>query len=89
MTVARLRAEMSESEFVLWSRYYARKAQAVELESKKAGGDVADKIQITGLRELQAALKRTDATLPKQLRIALNKASDGAGDRLRAAPVPA
>jgi hypothetical protein len=37
---------------------------------------VAEKIQITGLRELQAALKRMDADLPKQLRLALNQASE-------------
>ncbi|MEV6348573.1 HK97 gp10 family phage protein [Actinoplanes sp. NPDC051851] len=37
---------------------------------------MAEAIRITGLRELQAALRRTDSTLPKQLRIALNKASD-------------
>jgi hypothetical protein len=36
---------------------------------------VAEKIQVTGLREFQAALKRMDKDLPKQLRIALNEAS--------------
>ncbi len=35
MTVARLRAEMSNDEFVRWSIYYARKAQRQELESLK------------------------------------------------------
>jgi hypothetical protein len=38
MTVARLRAEMSSIEFLYWSRYYARKWQAEELERLKAGG---------------------------------------------------
>lgn len=33
------------------------------------------KIQITGLREFQRALKTMDAGLPKQLRLALNEAS--------------
>ncbi len=33
-----MRAEMSNREFVYWSRYYARKAQAEELERLKAGG---------------------------------------------------
>lgn len=36
---------------------------------------MADKIQISGLRELQKALRAADANLPKQLRIALNEAS--------------
>lgn len=35
---------------------------------------MADKIQITGLREFQAALKAMDRNLPKQLRLALNEA---------------
>jgi hypothetical protein len=35
MTVARLRAEMSNHEFVGWSIYYARMAQNAELESLK------------------------------------------------------
>lgn len=38
MTVARLRSEMSNGEFVYWSRFYMRKAQRDELESKRAGG---------------------------------------------------
>lgn len=33
------------------------------------------KIQITGLREFQASLRKMDADLPKQLRLALNEAS--------------
>jgi hypothetical protein len=38
MTVADMRTRMSNQEFVLWSRFYARKAQAEELERLKAGG---------------------------------------------------
>lgn len=38
MTVARMRAEMSNQEFVYWSRFYMRKAQREELEMKRAGG---------------------------------------------------
>lgn len=34
------------------------------------------KIQIDGLRQFQASLRKMDADLPKQLRLALNKASD-------------
>lgn len=34
------------------------------------------KIEITGLREFQRSLRAMDATLPKQLRLALNEASD-------------
>lgn len=37
MTVARLRAEMSNGEYVYWTRYYGRKAQREELERLKAG----------------------------------------------------
>jgi len=37
MTVARLRTEMSNDEFVRWSVYYARRAQARELASKRGG----------------------------------------------------
>jgi hypothetical protein len=39
---------------------------------------VADglKINIKGIRELQRALKTADSNLPKQLRVALNKASN-------------
>lgn len=38
MTVARLRAEMPNGEFVGWQMYYARKAQREELEALKAKG---------------------------------------------------
>lgn len=38
MTVARLRAEMGQDEFVRWSVYYARKAQQDELAMKAGGG---------------------------------------------------
>jgi hypothetical protein len=38
-----------------------------------AGGS---RIQITGIKEFQASLRKMDADLPKQLRIALNKASE-------------
>jgi hypothetical protein len=34
----------------------------------------ARSVQITGLKELQAALRRMDADLPKQIRVALNSA---------------
>lgn len=34
------------------------------------------RIQITGLRELQRALKEMDANLPRKIRVALNKASE-------------
>lgn len=37
MTVSDLRRRMSQSEFLTWSMYYARQAQAQEIESKKAG----------------------------------------------------
>jgi len=37
MTVARLRAEMSNDEFVRWGIYYARKAQNMELAKLKGG----------------------------------------------------
>lgn len=33
-----MRERMSNAEFVLWSRFYSRKAQAEELEHLKAGG---------------------------------------------------
>jgi hypothetical protein len=36
---------------------------------------MATKIEITGLREFQASLRKMDADLPKQLRLALNEAS--------------
>jgi hypothetical protein len=38
MTVARLRAEMSNSEYVAWGVYYARKAQREELARRLAEG---------------------------------------------------
>ena len=38
MTVARMRTEMDNGEFLRWSRYYARKAQAEELARMQAGG---------------------------------------------------
>lgn len=38
MTVARLRAEMPNAEFVGWSMFYARKNQREELEMLKAKG---------------------------------------------------
>jgi len=34
MTVSRLRAELDNSEFVYWTRYYARKQQREELARK-------------------------------------------------------
>lgn len=37
MTVARLRAEMPNDEFVRWGIYYARKAQNAELAKLKGG----------------------------------------------------
>lgn len=37
---------------------------------------MAGKIEVTGLREFQRALKDMDAALPKQIRIALNQASE-------------
>lgn len=37
MTVAEMRTRMRNDEFVLWTRFYARKAQAEELERLKAG----------------------------------------------------
>lgn len=36
MTVARMRAELSNDEFLSWSVYYARNAQRMELERLKA-----------------------------------------------------
>ncbi len=38
MTVARLRQEMPQAEFVQWHAYYARKAQREELEAAKVKG---------------------------------------------------
>jgi hypothetical protein len=38
MTVARMRAEMTEWEYVRWTRFYARKRQREELASLMAGG---------------------------------------------------
>jgi len=37
MTVARLRAEMPNEEYVYWTVYYGRKAQRRELEQLTAG----------------------------------------------------
>jgi hypothetical protein len=37
MTVAEMRERMGCGEFVLWSRFYARKAAAEELERLRAG----------------------------------------------------
>lgn len=34
------------------------------------------RIEVTGLREFQAALRKMDATLPRQLRVTLNAASE-------------
>lgn len=36
MTVRELRTRMSQAEFVRWAMYYAREAQAKEIEAKKA-----------------------------------------------------
>lgn len=36
-TVAQMRAEMSQMEFLHWGIYYARKAQDEELAAQKAG----------------------------------------------------
>jgi hypothetical protein len=38
MTVGRMRAEMSNDEFVRWGIYYGRKAQREELAAKAKGG---------------------------------------------------
>jgi hypothetical protein len=37
MTVARLRAEMSQMEFLYWEIFYARKHQDEEMAALKAG----------------------------------------------------
>ena len=37
-SLTELRESMGQQEWVLWTRYFARKAQAQELELKKAGG---------------------------------------------------
>jgi hypothetical protein len=37
MTVARMRAEMSADEFMRWGVYYGRKAQQMELATRKGG----------------------------------------------------
>lgn len=37
-TLAELRATIGNDEFVLWTRFYARKAQREELAAKMAGG---------------------------------------------------
>ncbi len=44
---------------------------------------MVDRIQVEGLRELQAALKRMDTGLPKKLRLALNEASEEVIDYAR------
>ena len=36
MTVARLRAEMSQAEFVRWGVYYGRLAQRAQMDAAKA-----------------------------------------------------
>ncbi len=36
MTVGRMRAEMSQAEFVRWSVYYGRKGQRMQLEQLRA-----------------------------------------------------
>jgi hypothetical protein len=38
MTVARLRAEVTQQEFLEWGIFYARKAQREELETTRAKG---------------------------------------------------
>lgn len=38
MTVGRLRAELTQAEYVRWGVYYARKAQREQLEAQKARG---------------------------------------------------
>lgn len=38
MTVGRIRAEMTQEEFVMWSMYYQRQAQEMELD-RLQGGD--------------------------------------------------
>lgn len=38
MTRGRMITEMTNSEFVHWTRFYARKAQQDELDRKLAGG---------------------------------------------------
>jgi hypothetical protein len=37
MTVAQMREELGAGEFILWSRYDSRLAQAEELERRRAG----------------------------------------------------
>lgn len=37
MPVAELRQRMTNTEFIYWQRYYARKAQRVELDAAKVG----------------------------------------------------
>lgn len=37
MTVRELRSRMSADEHVYWQMYYARRAQEIELEQRKAG----------------------------------------------------
>lgn len=38
MTVTEMSARMPHAEFVLWTRFYARKAQRDELAAKTTGG---------------------------------------------------
>lgn len=38
MTVARMRAEMDNGEFIRWSRWYMRRDAEQEIENQKAGG---------------------------------------------------
>lgn len=38
MTVARMRREMSQAEFMHWGIYYGRKAQRIELAKGGSGG---------------------------------------------------
>jgi hypothetical protein len=38
MTVARMRAELDQDEFVRWSKFYGLMAQQRQLEHLKAGG---------------------------------------------------
>lgn len=41
---------------------------------------MAEMIRISGLRELNAALKRADVELPKKVRLSLNDATEGIAD---------
>jgi HK97 gp10 family phage protein len=44
---------------------------------------MSERIEITGLKEFQQSLRKMDSDLPKQLRLALNQASDLVIDRAR------